>query len=886
MTPEHDRSRRPGAPGGLPALLRGHRLAAGLTQAELASRAGIGIRTVRDLERGRSLRPQRTTVDLLADALGLAEPARSAFVAAARPLPAPRAPEAEPPGYDDRAVTPVALPPAADLIGRERDVAELVGMLTDDPAPRLVSLVGLAGVGKTALALAVAHAVAGHHPGGVAGVLIGEGSDAADVLAASVAVFGVARLPELAAHLAGRPALLIMDAVERAPDPVAETVRRLAAGVPSLRVLVTGRHPVGLRGERVRPVAPLDVPPPRDDHAGPSVLANYPAVALFAARLAQVRPDPPAPAELPALARLVRRLGGLPLAIELMAARGRILDLNELLDRYGDRVLDLATSSGAAERPGWNAAERPGWNAADPGRAEGNRAAVAETLRDAVATSYLLLAPDEQAALRRLAVFGNRWSIELAEEVIADEDDPAGAVLADPVPLLDRLLQLGLLSVRGTGPFRFRLLDAVRDFAAEQAAGAGELTCVRRRHARAMARLVARTAPELVGVHLTAAVHRLDDVSGDISTALAHAAVDDPVTALRLAAGLTRWWRFRGRDVAGRQWLRRLLADPRTADADPVLRAWASLGVARLAAEHGAGAEEVPAARTALAAFHDAGDVTGELEARTVLCALLIGTGAPDEAREQADGVLALATRHGRTRDMAVAQNNLAWHGIRTGDLAAARRRLAAVDRLATQCGEQRLRVLAQANLAEVARLEGRYADAVDRGRQTLAALAGLGDPGHRRRVLGTVGLALAQDGRAAEAGEVLAELRPVEPGAGQAANGGFPAASGAGWLAGPAGGRDRVAGPADGICALIEGTLALHRGERDLAAEWFAAAAEAGADGQDRRDLVEALVGLAASTGDPDVLDRLDVVCRESGIRLLPHEAELLYALKATRRS
>ncbi|MER7460482.1 helix-turn-helix domain-containing protein [Micromonospora sp. NPDC126480] len=873
MTPEHDRSRRPGGPGGLPDLLRGHRLAAGLTQAELASRAGIGIRTVRDLERGRSLRPQRTTVDLLADALGLTEPARSAFVAAARPLPAPRAPEPEASAYD-AAVAPVALPPAADLIGRERDVAELVGMLGDDPAPRLVSLVGLAGVGKTALALAVAHAVAGHHPGGVAGVLIGEGSDAPDVLAASVAVFGVARLPDLAAHLAGRPALLIMDAVERAPDPVAETVSRLAAGVPSLRVLVTGRHPVGLRGERVRPVAPLDVPPPGSDHAGPAVLTGYPAVALFAARLAQVRHDPPTPAELPALARLVRRLGGLPLAIELMAARGRILDLNELLDRYGDRVLDLATSSGAAERPGWDAA--------DPGRGEATRPAVAETLRDAVATSYLLLAPDEQAALRRLAVFGNRWSIELAEEMLADDNDPAEAVAVDPVPLLDRLLQLGLLSVRGTGPFRFRLLDAVRDFAAEQAAGAGELAFVRRRHARAMARLVTRTAPDLVGVHLTAAVHRLDDVSGDISTALAHAAVDDPVTALRLAAGLTRWWRFRGRDVAGRQWLRRLLADPRTADADPVLRAWASLGVARLAAEHGAGAEEVPAARTALAAFHEAGDVTGELEARTVLCALLIGTGAPDEAREQAEAVLELATRHGRTRDMAVAQNNLAWHGIRVGDLAAARRRLAAVDRLATQCGDQRLRALAQANLAEVARLEGRYADAVERGRRTLAALAGLGDPGHRRRVLGTVGLALAQGGRAAEAAEVLAELRPVESGRG-------PGQPGNGWVAGPGSAAgsvvDRVAGPADGICALIEGNLALHRGERDLAAEWFAAAAEAGGGSQDRRDLVEALVGLAASTGDPDVLDRLDAVCRESGIRLLPHEAELLYALAAIRR-
>ncbi|MBQ1074140.1 XRE family transcriptional regulator [Micromonospora sp. C31] len=861
MTPDHDRSPQPGGPTGLPELLRGHRLAAGLTQAELAGRAGVGVRTVRDLERGRSSRPQRTTVELLAGALELAGAARSAFLAAARgvvPAAGPATVGGAPPArvdLDHHVGTPTALPPPVALVGRDRDLAELVGLCTDGRGPRLVSLVGLAGVGKTALALSVAHAVAGDHPGGAAGVLIGEGSDAADVLAASVAVFGVARLPELTARLDGRPALLLVDAAERAPDAVAETVHRLAGAVPSLRVLVTGRHPVGLPGERVWPVAPLDVPPPGSERECAAGLADYPAVALFTARLAQVRREPPGPAELPALAALVRRLGGLPLAIELMAARGRILDLNELLDRYGDRVLDLATSSGAAERPGW-----------DPGRPESPRAAVAETLRDAVAVSYRLLAPDERAALRRLAAFGNRWSVALAEEMLADPADTDGTVVVDPVPLLDRLVELGLLSVRGAGPFRFRLLDAVRDFAAEQATGAGELTAIRRRHAQVVARLVARTAPELVGADLPAAVRRLDEVTGDISSALAHAAVDDPLTALRLAAALSRWWRFRGRDVPGRQWLRRLLADPRTADLDPVLRAWACLGVARLAVEHGAGAEELPAARVALAAFRDAGDVTGELEARTVLCALLIALGEHDEARTQADAVLALAVRHGRVRDMTVAQNNLAWHDIRVADLAAARRRLATVDRLAAQCGEQRLRVLARANLAEVSRLEGRYADAVDQGRRVVAALAELGDPGHRRRVLGTVGLALARAGRSAEAAAVLADLRPPAPRLGET----WPPVR----LRGATTPGTR---PEDGICALIEGNLALLRGDRELAAEWFAAAAEAGADGQDRRDVVEALVGLAASSGDPGVLDRLDRVCRQSGVRLLPQEEELL---------
>ncbi|WP_328851101.1 helix-turn-helix domain-containing protein [Micromonospora globbae] len=882
MTPAHDRSSGPDGRTALPELLRGHRLAAGLTQAELATRAGVGVRTVRDLERGRSSRPQRTTVELLAGALGLAGAARSVFLAAARgaSVVEPHIPVLSTGDGVGEGGPPVTLPPPVELIGRDRDVTALVDLLTDELGPRLVSLVGLAGVGKTALALAVGHAVSGSHPGGVAGVLVGAGTDTPDVLATSVAVLGAARLPELASRLAGRPALLVVDAAERAPGPVAEALHRLAVAVPSLRVLVTGRHPVGLAGERVWPVTPLDVPPPEAEAAGPAALAAWPAVALFVARLGQVRREQPAPAELPAVATLVRRLGGLPLAIELMAARGRILDPTELLDRYGDRVLDLAT--GGDGTSGWDG----------PGGAEDPRQTVAVTLRDAVAVSYRMLAPEERTALRRLAAFGNRWSVDLAEEMLADEADPDGTVAIDPVPVLDRLAEFGLLSVRGAGSFRFRLLDAVRDFAWEQAAGAGELPRIRRRHAEVITGLVARTAPGLVGPHLTDAMRRLDQVSSDISSALSYAATDDPVTALRLASNLARWWRFRGRDVSGRQWLRRLLADPRTTGADPVLRAWAGIGAARLAAEHGAGAEELPTAREALAGFRRAGDVAGELAARNVLGALLVGVGSIGEARKQDEAALRLAVRHGRTRDMAVAQNRLAWHEIRLADLRAARRRLAAVDRLAAECGEQRLRVLARANLAEVARLEGRYGDAVDQGRRAAAALAELGDPWHRRRVLGRVGLALAQDGREDEAAEVLAELRActllrlrvqsVPP---------------AGWPRGrpdPPVPRQRSGGttrdaetwrwphPEAGICALIEGNLALHRGDRELAAEWFAAAADAGVEGQDRRDAVEALVGLAASTSDPAVLARLERACRDEGIRLLPHEEDLLYALVA----
>jgi predicted ATPase/transcriptional regulator with XRE-family HTH domain len=799
---------------GFDAVLRSHRLRAKLTQEELAARAAIGVRTVRDLERGRASRPQRTTVELLAQALGLTGRDREEFLAVARGqaavAPAP--------------VRAVALPPAGDLIGRDADVGELVARLTAPvpPGPRGVTLVGLAGVGKTALALVVAHRVAAAYEGSVAGIVVTDGFTAGEVLGSVAAVFGAGRSDDLPARFAGTPGILLIDAVERAPEAVAEALSHLLDRIPTLRFLATGRHPVGLPAERVWPLAPLLAPP---ESAEPTLAAvsAYPAVGLFLDRLSRVRRAPVDDEEVAALATLVRRLGGLPLAIELAAARGRVLTVGEILDRYGDRVLDLSG--------------RPG----DP----------VVSMRDAVGASYRLLAPAEQYALRRLAMFRHRWSLALAERMIDDGPD-AGP---DVVHLLDRLLELGLLSVRGSRTFRFRLLDVVRDFAAERAAEEGELTAARRRHAEVFADLAGRTAPDLVGARLSEAAAQLDDVVGDLGTALGFAAGEDPHTALRIAAALPRWWRFRGRDVSGRQWLRRLLDDPRTAGADPAVRAWAKIGLAQLALEHGAGAEELESAEAALADFERLGSVPGQLTAHTQLVALGLITGRYDESRRHAEAALELARRSGRTRDMAVAENNLTWHEIREGDLAAARRRLVAVDRLAIRSGEHRLRALAAANLAEVARLDGHPDEAVRLGRRAIAELEGVGDPNHRRQVLATIGLALAEAGRMVEADQIYAYLRP-----------------------GPDDGT-----PADGPEAVVEGAIALRRGEDKRAAECFARAADAYEGTRDPRDVVTALLGLVVSTPDVDrrrdAVARLGRFCRDSGLALLPRERALLRA-------
>jgi tetratricopeptide (TPR) repeat protein len=686
-------------------------------------------------------------------------------------------------------------------------------------------------VGKTVLALAVARRVAERFPGGVAWVPVDPHATAAELLELVGAAPSLVPPADAgAAPAAGRPALLLLDGVDRAPAEVRAVLARLP---PGWRVLTSGRAPLGVPGERIWPVSPLE--PPGAGGTELAEVAGNPAVALFLDRLARVRPQPPAADEVPALVGLVRRLGGLPLALELTAVPGRVLRLPEILQRYGERAPDPA----GPDQP---------------------------ALRQAVAGSYRLLCPVEQQALRRLSAFRGWWSLELAEQLLAG-GPPGGRgsgagrpALGDPVPVLDRLAGLGLLTIREAGEHRFRLLDAVRDYATEQAWRRGESAAARRAHATVLARLVARTAGPPGGPDQPAALARLDEVGGEVWAALDYATADDPAAALELAATLSRWWRLRGRDRAGRHRLRTLLDDPRTAGADPAVRAWAGVGLARLALGQGQGGTERAAAEAALTEFRRLRDVAGELTAASVLSAVCQAAGRFEEARAHAMAALGVASRHGRTQDAAQAQVTLAWHEIRLGDLTAARRRLAAADRWTRQAGAHGLRVPVAAQLAEVARLERRYDEAVRIGHRVLARLGELGDPRYRQAVLGTVGRSLVGLGRLPEAEQVLARLRAPEP---------------------P--GRP----PAGGVGAAIEAELALARGDRPAAVRWWMSAVDAFRLGEDPRELVEALVGLAGCLDRPgSALAELDRVCRSAGVVLLaPERAVVKRAARATSR-
>src|SRR5215216_3620564 len=363
-------------------LLRQHRLTAGLTQEALAERAGVSARGVQDLERGLRLAPRAETVRLLADALGLDAESRSKLIAAVHPgLATPPSP---------RALTAplAALPvPPTPLVGRESEIAAVCGLLRHrggGSATRLVTLTGPGGVGKTRLALAVAAALAGNYADGVAWVELAP-LDNPDVVASAIArVLGVREDGErplterLALALADRHVLLVLDNCEHLLAAV-PLLGQLLAACPQLAMLATSRARLRLRGEREFPVGPLAVPPTADGSRPIAALADVAAVRLFVARAAEISPGfTLTPEHAAAVAAICQRLEGLPLAVELAAARVKLLPPPALLTRLEQRLPLLA--GGARDLP-----------------------LRQQTMRNTIAWSHDLLTAEEQVLFRRLA---------------------------------------------------------------------------------------------------------------------------------------------------------------------------------------------------------------------------------------------------------------------------------------------------------------------------------------------------------------------------------------------------------------------------------------------------------------------------------------------------
>ncbi len=585
------------------------------------------------------------------------------------------------------------------FVGRDGEIEGVRNLLD---AERFVSLTGPGGTGKTRLALQVAAEVIARFPDGVFFVALAPIVDPGLVVSTIASTLGI---PEDVEHplaetvkqwLASREILLILDNFEQVVD-AAPLVTDLLAAAPNARIVVTSRAPLHMSGEHEFPVEPLRVPDP--DHL-PSLesLSQFEAVALFIERAQATHPDFEVTNDTaPAVAEISSRLDGLPLAIELAAARTRLLSPQAILGRLESRLDFL--SSGARDLP-----------------------ARQQTLRSSIDWSYGLLTKNEQAFFRRLSVFVGGWTLEAADATCAPEE-----LGLDTLDCLFSLADQSLVrhqETEQTEP-RFMMLDTIGEYAAERLAEAAEAEDLQLRHAHHFLATAEAAEPKL-----TSSSEVVDNLGYDhdnFRAALAWALeASDAEVGLRLGHALWRFWQLRAHLEEGRDWFDRLLALP-GADEPTRTRALGLTGAAGIAYWQ----NDYPAAESwyqeAEEIYRDLGDQQALSEAIYNTSYMARLGGDLEEARRLAAEGAALARKVGNQALLRQHVGVQGYTALMEDDFAAARPLVE--EALAIAEADQSQFELANAYhmIGQIDRLEENYEDAAPSYRRAVEILRELG---------------------------------------------------------------------------------------------------------------------------------------------------------------
>jgi non-specific serine/threonine protein kinase len=634
--------------------------------------------------------------------------------------------------------------PLTPLIGRNAELAALTGLLLEEA--RLVTLTGPGGVGKTRLALAAAAAVAGQSafPDGVAFVALASVRDPDLVMPTVARALGVRESPgrpvatTLAAYLCPRRFLLVLDNLEQvlAAGP---SLAELLQACPDVRILATSRAPLHVYGEQEFPVHPLAVPAAVQTPFVSDVARNE-TVALFVQRARAVRPDFELSAEnVASVVEICRRLDGLPLAIELAAAKVKLLSPAALQARI-ERTLSLLVD-GPRDQP-----------------------ARLRSMRDAIAWSYDLLNANEQALFQRLSVFVGGFTLEAAADVVA-VGELGLDVLSGVAVLVDQSLVRqfdGPDDEPDADAPRFAMLETIREFGLERLEEIGEADLSRRRLAAWCVALAEEAEAELwgpgeAGRWFLRVEADLDNMRAVLSWAIERRDVE---TGLRLAGALGRFWTVHGLVGEGRRWLDLVLEQgggPTTPG-----RATALFWAGMLANVHGDAERAVALGQEALELARSDGNRTDVGEALYLLGRVAQGRGDFAGAAASLEEALAIFRTEGKSTRAAYTLDHLGWIAGRQGDHALAGTRCDEAMALHLQAGDERGVAMPLLILADGAHEQGDLGRAEALFAQALRLLHEFGDP---------VGVAECLTGLAAVAAEVSQPQRAARLfGAAQAA--------------------------------------------------------------------------------------------------------------------